>query len=186
MTQPFADGPDAIIPLSMINTEHPVFGLSGRVADTWAMFEFHVDRNIWEMATVGDAPGACITAQMTSVHSRLRALRALVELAGASKNLLSDLESIAGRSNPIGEERNRIVHDPWMLNVTKQTVGKMRITAKRSLHFGYVPVPNSEVEALLDKIKAHTQRFFDFEEKLRTEIAMLHGKSAPKPPEVSP
>jgi hypothetical protein len=161
---------ELILPLGMIDIGHPAFALSGRVADAWSTFEFHVDRTIWKLATVGDGAGACITAQIFSVHSRWRALMALVEHAGGSDRLLKDLGSIAGRSEQLGEERNRIVHDPWMMNVTKHTSGKLRITAKKKLHFAYVAVPLAEIESSLDRIKTHLARFLKFEEALWAEI----------------
>lgn len=181
---------ELILPLSMMDGKHPAFALSGRVSDAWAMFEFHLDRTIWSMAAVNDGAGACITAQFVGVYGRLRALQSLVELAGGSKDLQSDLASLAGRSEPLAEKRNRIVHDPWMINVTKHTAGKMRITAKKTLHFAYVPVTPSEVESLLNEINAHTSRFFKFEEKLKAEMSELlpglfpsRDRSPPPPPE---
>jgi hypothetical protein len=176
---------ELILPMGMIDAGHPAFALSGRVADAWAMFEFHIDRTIWGLAAVNDGAGACVTAQFVGVYGRLRALQAVVELAGGGKELRDDLASIAGRSEPLAEERNRIVHDPWMINVTKHTAGKMRITAKKTLHFAYVPVTLPEVQTLLDKIKSHTARFFRFEEKLKAEMPE-HFPSAHKSPEAPP
>lgn len=177
---------ELIVPLAMIDSTHPAFGLSGRVADGWAIFEHHVDRTIWRMAALNDGAGACITAQIFSLFSRLRALKALVELAGGSKELVDELNSIAGRSDPLGEERNRIVHDPWMMNLTKRTMGKLRITAKNKLHFDYIPVPLAEIESLLSKIKSHQERFSKFEDRLWAELAPLIDKSRVPPPENPP
>jgi hypothetical protein len=177
------DSDDIILPLGMVDSEAGGFALSGRVADGWAMFEFHLDRTLWRIAAVNDAAGACITAQMLSVHGRLRALRSLVALAGGTRHLIKEINKIAAASEGLAEQRNRLVHDPWMMNVTKRTVGKMRITARGKLDFRYVPVTDTEVSAVLKNIDAHTKRFFEFERRLWAELGPLLETQEPPPPQ---
>jgi hypothetical protein len=50
---------ELVLLLAMMDAGHPAFGLSGRVADAWAMFEFHIDRTIWKLAVASDGAGAC-------------------------------------------------------------------------------------------------------------------------------
>jgi hypothetical protein len=169
----------AILPLGDIDIEAKCFTLTGRVADTWAQFEFHIDRTIWQLASLNDAAGACLTAQFIGVHPRFRALSSLMRLHGVQDGeLTKELASIEGTSQSIADDRNRMIHDPWMYQVTNDRSiptkhGKLRITAKKKLDFSFIPVTDGQIESLLAKIKSHTKRFHRFAELLRAELGKL-------------
>src|SRR5438045_3311094 len=65
----------------------------GHVSTIFAKFELLVNEMIWLLANVGIDEGACITSQIPSPLSRLRALIALVAVRGGKGNLINELNS---------------------------------------------------------------------------------------------
>jgi hypothetical protein len=65
----------------------------GRVARGWGHLEHMVDLILWDVASIPHQFGACITAQMGSIHPKLRALGALLVLQKADVKLVKKVES---------------------------------------------------------------------------------------------
>jgi hypothetical protein len=65
------------------HAEH--FEAIGRLIDTWAHLEFQIDHAIWALVGADQATIACVTSQLIGVNNRLRALRSLLILRGATK-----------------------------------------------------------------------------------------------------
>src|SRR5947209_12725652 len=99
----------------------PLMAGIGRVAAVWAKLEFLINEMIWDLANVDIRSGACITSQLTSPVSRMRALIALVRLHGGKDDLITDLNKLSGRIDALARRRNRIVHDPWGYDVNTKS-----------------------------------------------------------------
>jgi hypothetical protein len=95
----------------------PHFSATGHVAANWAMLEFLIDQVIWKLAGLDPEPGACLTAQFPSIHSRMRALIALLQLKGADKALIKEANIFVSDASPIAIHRNRIVHGPLFMTM---------------------------------------------------------------------
>ena len=128
----------------------PLMAGIGRVASVWAKLEFHINEQIWDLANVDINCGACITAQLTTPVSRMRALISLVRFHGGNEKLIGSLNKFSARLDGLARRRNRIIHDPWGYDLIKDTYIRMEITADRKLIF-------ESKEAQIDDLK----RVFD-------------------------
>jgi hypothetical protein len=125
-----------------------------------------VDLALWEAAEVEQQFGACITAQMGSLHPKLRALTALVKLRGAEPKLIKKIEDFQRSLHELGETRARIVHDP-RLTSSNGTVVRWQTTANpKEIVFGPQPETIDDLVKIRSRI---ARRIADFE-KLRVEI----------------
>src|SRR5689334_261275 len=124
----------------------------GRIANAWATFEFTIDRTTWRLADLPDMYGACLTAQMSSAHIKMRGLLALMELRGLSAKTLAawkkfHSETISG----LQERRNRTVHDVRM-KAPDGEPARLQITAQGPLVFGFQPEPTADLKDTLGRI----------------------------------
>lgn len=133
----------------------------GKVAAYWSVLEKLAERAIWRFAKVDDGPGACITSQIYSLEVRLKALIAILKLRDLSGALVGKLNKFAGDMSGLGEQRNRVVHDPWTLDLTSGVPQRLQITAKRTLVMGYQPVPTEEVTMVVGRIYEAIWRFYE-------------------------
>ena len=81
----------------------PHFAAIGRVAETWAQLEFHIDTAIWEFAQVEQMFGACITSQLIGVNNRFRALSSLVQARNGSNESVTVMASTRSAGVPPGQ-----------------------------------------------------------------------------------
>jgi hypothetical protein len=63
----------------------------GRVAQTWARFEFEIDLGIWRLTGTHQQLAACVTAQLSSYVQKLNAFIALAQVRGASTKSVTKL-----------------------------------------------------------------------------------------------
>src|SRR5262245_35397875 len=91
----------------------------GAVATSWALLEYRINQVIWAFSNVDDEDGACITAQIPSVGPRLRALVALAHRRRISEPLIKKLNSFTTDVDALGRQRNRVVHDPWVVSTKR-------------------------------------------------------------------
>jgi hypothetical protein len=141
----------------------------GRVAASWAKFEFAMNDLIWQLANVGINEGACITAQIMSPSNRLRSLTSLARLRGANDSLISDLNKFGEKADGFARQRNRIVHDPWLVEDTGK-VSRMEITADKKLVFELRPTDAAEIEKLFADINLLVGAFFKIRGRLVAEL----------------
>ena len=96
------------------------------------ILKLEIDRLIWYLLQTNQALGACVTAQMISIHPRLTALGSLVRLWQVSQPLLDELASLDGTARGLSETRNQIIHDKRMIWWKTKEVVRFQVTAKRS------------------------------------------------------
>jgi hypothetical protein len=148
----------------------PLMAGIGRVAAVWAKLEFTINEMIWDLANLDINCGACITSQLTSPISRMRALIALVRLLGGKDKLIGDLNKFSGRIDGLARRRNRIVHDPWAYSVDKKTFVRLEITADRKLVFEDKKAELEELTRVLDDIIHATVDFLKMEHRIMAEL----------------
>jgi len=127
----------------------------GRVAAEWASFEVTVDTASLNMADMDAKTAACFTAQIQGSARKLDAYIALARLRGATKTI-EELNKFAKDTQGLQEQRNRIVHDPWV-GFTKPH--RLEATARKLLRLMFIPVPTDEVLQLAPRIVEHENRF---------------------------
>jgi hypothetical protein len=138
----------------------PLMAGIGRVASVWAKLEFLISEMIWDLANVDINCGACITAQLTSPVSRMRALISLVRLHGGDEKLIGDLNKFSARLDGLARRRNRIIHDPWGYNFTDDTYIRLEVTADRKLVFESKNADIGDLKRVFDDI-IHAMKDFD-------------------------
>lgn len=155
----------------------PHFAAVGRMVDACAGLDLCIDYMIWELLGIDQLSGACVTAQMISIHPRMHALLALAHLKGATASLV-ELRKFYTDMGGLAEKRNRLVHDKRLVNYHTEEVAIFTISAKHSLKFGIVQETTKELDGFAQTMKSMTKRFEAIAEKIRHEIS--------KSPHISP
>lgn len=144
----------------------PLMAGIGRVASVWAKLEFLINEMIWDLANVDINCGACITAQLTTPVSRMRTLISLVRFHGGKDDLIGDLNKFSGRLDGLARRRNRIIHDPWGYDFTKDTYMRLEVTADRKLVFESKEAQIDDLKRVFDDIMHATTDFNHLVEKI--------------------
>jgi hypothetical protein len=131
-----------------------IYQAIGMVAESWAQLEQSADYSIWHLAGVNYEVGACITAHLQSLNRRLQALMSLVRLKLPDSPVLSEMNKFIGHTDGLARERNRAVHDPWIMH--GDMPGRFQITAERRLIFEFQPDTSDRLRSLATKIDAAT------------------------------
>ncbi len=113
----------------------PHFAAIGRVAETWAQLEFHIDTAIWEFAQVEQMFGACITSQLIGVNNRFRALSSLVQARNGSNESVKAIRKFGASLNALQQQRHRAVKDPRHIHSDTGELTRLEFTADHKLVF---------------------------------------------------
>jgi hypothetical protein len=140
----------------------------GHIAAAWASLEHHINQVIWALASVEDRDGACLTAQMPSLLSRLRALISLVGENGGSEELIADLNRFSHKADALSRRRNRVIHDTWYHD--EGVVSQLEITADRKLKFAKQPIELSALRELWDDIFDAGDAFSDLHKRIGLDL----------------
>jgi hypothetical protein len=145
-----------------------------RIASCWSRLEYDVNATIWSLAEMRPAIGACITAQILSLHNRLIALIALANLRRVEKDIIARLNRFSDRVREGQQIRNRILHDQWLIDkFNPERMGHLRITADRKLDFVIKTVPLFELKASLDKIVEFQKEFLAIRDEIDAALPSL-------------
>src|SRR5258708_12180963 len=100
----------------------------GRIEDAWEQLEFQIDRGIWTLIGAPQQYVACVTSQMLSVHPRMKAFIALVEVQGAKAKTIKPLQKIYGEMGALSETRNPAVHYPRLIDGDSKRAYRLEVT----------------------------------------------------------
>lgn len=169
---PSSDPPASTVPL-----DHDA--AIGRLARTWGHLEHVVELTLWELADVHHQFGACITAQMGSIHPKLKAVAALARLRGGDAKLLKAIEAFQRPLYEIGEARARAVHDPRFRRELDGEIYRWQTTATpKEVVFG----PQLETVATLDtitqRIRKRIHEFTALRQRIQNEL-LTPGRRPP-------
>jgi hypothetical protein len=131
----------------------------GRIAGIWAQLEFIINQAIWELANVEVGVGACLTAQIVIIGSRMRALLSLLDYRGASESNLKLLRKLTRDIEGLGRQRNRWVHDPASLETDTGILKRVNVTADQRLDFKFYQTNIREMDRLHADIRDAIQKF---------------------------
>jgi hypothetical protein len=140
----------------------------GEMVVFWAVLEYDINSAIWALVANNDRDGACLTAQIPAIISRMRALIALVRENHGSDALVKKLNKFASEMDEIARSRNRIIHDRWLIHREDARVARLAVTADRRLVFEIEP---HSTEAIADLTLEIVKASEDFA-KLREEIGV--------------
>lgn len=143
----------------------------GKVAANWAVFEHLIDSRTIELGQLPLIPASCLTANI----SALRKLDAYVAMAKSlGTTLEKTLHTFQADAKSFCEQRNRVIHDPWILIAPRERALRFEITARSKLRAELVPMPTADVIALADKITDLCQRFADLSTSIAAELAPVN------------
>jgi hypothetical protein len=150
-----------------------VYALMGHLASDWAMLEFMINELIWKLAGVSSVTGACITAQIFTINNRLMALISLMRLRGFDEGMVRELNKFAEAVRAPAEKRNRTIHDPVLVSVTEQSVGRLEVTAQRKPVFEVVPISADDINNIRLEILKCSNQFLDLRKRILQELQTL-------------
>lgn len=142
----------------------------GRISGMFAQLEFNVNQALWEFANVEAGAGACITTQIASVGARLRALIALVDYRGGSRELLKVYGKLSDDIDDLSRQRNRFIHDPVSIVVETGKLKRAHMTADKRLKFEFVDADLAEMDKLHRKIRTKSIEFTALHERALAEL----------------
>lgn len=153
----------------------------GIISSAWATLEFDIDSTTWRLGGIKPEIGACLSANLGSIHLKLRSLYALLELNNASKETLKKFRYFQNRISGTADKRNRVIHHPWMpIASPKNTLfGQFVIRAdSKGRQFEATPVPISYLIELNREIARRQAAFFKLRERFADELPAF-GKTLP-------
>ncbi len=154
---------------ALLTSNH--FAAIGRVASDWALFETVVNFQSVELAQIQRSIGACFTAQISGIARKLDAYISLARQRGAKPGTISELCEFATDAGRVAEQRNRIVHDPWVLDDPLNPT-RVEITARKKVRVEWIPVSTSEVGDVTKRILELMNRFTLLDEKVFKEAGL--------------
>ena len=147
----------------------------GRVASGWAALEATIDTASIHLADITPNVGVCFTSQIAGTGRKIDAYIALARLQGASKTI-SALNEFAKDTQGLSEQRNRIIHDPW---IGATNPHRLEASARKTLRLEFIPTPTDTVLELANKIMLYEKRIIDIAEKVTLEVRTSRGKPPP-------
>ena len=140
-------------------TDHPFYGLVGRVASEWSHLEHILDLVIWDLASwrvggLGANVVACITSQIMGVGPRCKAIISLGRIYLLDdKAVLHPFRALMSRSYELADRRARIVHDPWYIDVDLKQPSQFRAMPYSDPHYGQRDITDAEIAKLIEGIR---------------------------------
>jgi hypothetical protein len=150
----------------------------GRVAAEWAALETTIDTRSLQLAEIKPEVGICFTAQISGWARKLDAYIAVANWWGAVKTV-KKLNVFAKDTNGLAEQRNRIVHDPW---VGFKQPHRLEATARKKLRFEFIHMPTDDVLKVSRLITEHVIRFDRLADEVEAELNALNDKPPPASP----
>jgi hypothetical protein len=140
----------------------------GRLATLWASLEHEINSAIWDLANIEKPCGACITAQLTSISTRLRAFAALVRHRGGTEPFVKSINKFVEKAEGLGRRRNRVIHDPWITE--NRQAFRLEITADKKLTYAWKLVPQHKIDNLAWEIAKARTEFLSLYERALAEL----------------
>lgn len=119
----------------------------GRVAEAWTAIELMIDTACWNLSGLSAPVGICLTSQVSGHARKMDAFISLARLRGADEGLVRELNHLAERARVLSEQRNRVIHDSWMVGASN-VPHRMEASARRALKYRYVPVTTEQLTEL--------------------------------------
>lgn len=139
----------------------------GLVAANWAALEILVASAIWRIGEIPDDIGACLTSQIYTFDSKVKALEAILKRRGDLEPVIKALSKFNTEAGNALRRRNRAMHDGWIVDAETDEVMRYEITANRKLRLGYVGASTSDLMTLAQEILDLTE---SFEEAIRPAL----------------
>lgn len=139
---------ELVIPLS---DEH--LRSIGKITAYFAKLELLVSFCIWSLIEGEQRLGQIVTAEL-SFSGKVALLSSLYRYRVNSPERLTELEELLDRVSQAEEKRNAMIHSFWGAGRTKETITRIKTTAKRSkgLKFHFQEMKVQELDEVADFI----------------------------------
>src|SRR4051794_23052635 len=137
--------------------QHPVpERLLARIGDitvSFALLESVLQSLIWTLLGGGQRTGQAVTAEISFRGLRALAVSLCLERYDDGEELAT-LRSLCGRAANAEEERNQITHSVWGAGDSRETITRVKTTAKEKhgLRFVFVGMGEPELAAIAERI----------------------------------
>ena len=131
---------------------HPIYTKVGTVAHQWSILEHFLDITIWHLLGTDHILGACLTAQIGGLHNRVEAIKTLIAVRGLDPKFINKFEEFSNKCRDPQERRNRIVHDPWYLDLKTMTPAQWKSLPRKDLHYGMKHIDEAYVAETIEMI----------------------------------
>ncbi len=134
---------------------HPIFAQIGRVASAWAHFEQELDQSIIAISGSDERSLQCVLTQFISSAPRIRAFTALCREKNVGNEAWFKSASLfLQKNNSVAEKRNRVVHDPWMIDTVSNTVFQRSVLSEKNTSRLDMRLVARDEEQLVEVIRA--------------------------------
>lgn len=154
----------------IVSQNQAIFAEMGLLASDWAMLEFEVNELIWQLANVTPVLGACVTAQIFNINNRLLAVISLMRVRGFDEKFVDEINRFMSNVRDPAEARNRVIHDPVIVNVASNSLARLEITAQRKPKFEAALISFADLRKTRADILKYSCQFLDFRKRV---LAML-------------
>jgi hypothetical protein len=131
----------------------------GELASVWASFEHRIQWAVWNLASLDNLTGACITAQIGNSGRMIDAVIALLRLREAPEASIKPLRAFAEKVSSKQRRRNRIVHDPWSFRLPHGEAYRFELSAHREVISAGIPHSTTAVEDFTKEVTALVDEF---------------------------
>lgn len=152
----------------------PYYAAVGQAASTWNHLESRVDLAIIYFAKESADVISCLLAQMLSINAKLDALVAIVQYETRSKirdKTVRRLIKFTQDVRPLAMKRNRIIHDPLILE--GEEVRILRLTTKSprgKLVFDIIPFDLKEINEFIRKATDCYDEFNAIRDQINSDL----------------
>jgi hypothetical protein len=159
----------AEVPLDIAHTAREHLALVGLIAALWSQFEADLDTYIISLGKLPAQTGRCVASQSTAPARKLDAYIAIARLRGAEA-FISDLVKLAQETTSLAEQRNRVVHDPWM-SIHAGGAERLESTARKKLRYEHVSVSLEQMDALVERIRKHHDKLIEIHARIEHAVS---------------
>jgi hypothetical protein len=142
------------------------FTAVGVVASEWADLETLVDLSSIELCRLPPHLGMCLTAQISGINRKLEAYISIARLHVEGSSVIADLTKFHSSTMSLAERRNRIIHDPWDVDITGRA-RRYEITARKRLRAEYIEMTTEEVHKCAADIRIAQDAFMKLHEQIK-------------------
>lgn len=143
--------------------EEAQFAAIGRVVVAWSKLEHSIDDATLRLLGAEGISGFSLTSQIAGGR-KLDAYTSLVGIICGSEALNKELKKLGAQLLSLAEQRNRLIHDPWIFIGAHQPL-RVEITARKSLKIMPVPTSTESLLSFAEKIRDMTNRLQQFQLK---------------------
>lgn len=131
----------------------------GKLASVWAGFEHRIQWAIWNLASLDNLTGACITTQIGNSGRMIDAVIALLRLKNAPESSIKPLLKFAEKVARKQRQRNRIVHDPWSFRLPHGEAYRYELSAHRDVIASAIPHSTRELKDFTEEVVSLVDEF---------------------------